>query len=135
MPRYVLLRHECPADYRDGPHWDLMLEVGGALRTWSLQELPAAWRAEQQGSDTVPAEELANHRLAYLDYEGEVSGGRGTVRRVARGEFEFTQQSEDALQVCATSGELAGRWIITRESEQTSRLSVARKGESRADYS
>jgi hypothetical protein len=51
-----------------------MLEVEGVLRTWRLLAEPAAGRA-------VPAEPLADHRLAYVDYEGSVSGGRGCVAR------------------------------------------------------
>ncbi|MEM6330625.1 MAG: hypothetical protein AAF790_10290 [Planctomycetota bacterium] len=118
MPRYVLLRHEWPADYRDGPHWDLMIEHGDALQTWSLLTLPAAWagRGAADGSVAggVPAVLLAPHRLAYLDYEGPISGGRGAVARHARGEARVTQQTDDAWSVEATTGELAGRWELTR---------------------
>ncbi|MFO1094461.1 MAG: DNA polymerase ligase N-terminal domain-containing protein [Planctomycetaceae bacterium] len=69
MPRYVILTHDHPF-----PHWDLMLESGGVLRTWRLLNEPATGRR-------VPAERLADHRLKYLDYEGPVSGGRGIVAR------------------------------------------------------
>jgi hypothetical protein len=51
-----------------------MLEAGGALKTWALSQEPAE-RIE------IAAEVLADHRLAYLEYEGPVSGGRGTVAR------------------------------------------------------
>lgn len=110
MPRYVLLRHDCPADYRDGPHWDLMLEQGQALRTWSLLELPAAWQASE-GAISVEADKLPDHRLAYLDYEGPVSKGRGEVRRIAHGEFEIEVDEPQILQVRATGG-LAGSWQL-----------------------
>jgi hypothetical protein len=78
MPRFVILEHDHPH-----LHWDLMLEDGDTLRTWRLSDLPRSgvW---------VDAEEIAPHRLAYLDYEGEVSGGRGTVKRWERGIFVWS---------------------------------------------
>lgn len=76
MPRYVILTHDHPF-----PHWDLMLEDGGVLRTWRLLAEPAA-------GQVVRAEQLADHRLAYLDYEGPVSGGRGSVARWDHGTYE-----------------------------------------------
>ncbi|MEN0110574.1 MAG: hypothetical protein AAF805_07595, partial [Planctomycetota bacterium] len=61
MTRFVLLRHDCPADYRDGPHWDLMLERPGVerehrLATWSLLKLPRAW-ATAIGAEPAAANE------------------------------------------------------------------------------
>lgn len=73
MPRFVLLRHDWPH-----PHLDLLLEAGPVLLAWRLfaEPVPGAW---------VPAEPNADHRLLYLDYEGPVSGGRGSVSRRAAG--------------------------------------------------
>ena len=76
MPRFVILEHDHPE-----LHWDLMLETGTVLRTWRLAQPPTAGGA-------VAAMALADHRLHYLDYEGPVSGGRGTVRRWDCGEYE-----------------------------------------------
>ena len=87
MPRYVVLEHETPAGYARPRHWDLMLETGGALRTWALDEPPERVRSGQ-GEHSVQGELLRDHRLAYLDYEGPVSGDRGTVVRWDTGEYE-----------------------------------------------
>lgn len=57
-----------------------MLEVGEVLRTWRLRDFPHPGLA-------VAAEPLPDHRKAYLDYEGPVSGGRGTVAQVDAGEY------------------------------------------------
>ena len=76
-----------------------MLEVGPALRTWALAEEPAIGKR-------VRAEPLPDHRLAYLDYEGEISGGRGSVRRVEWGEFRVLRQGEDELVF-----EMRGEWL------------------------
>jgi hypothetical protein len=75
MPRFVILAHDHPF-----PHWDFMLEEGEALRSWRLRELP-------RPGLTLAAEPLPNHRRAYLDYEGPVSGGRGTVVQVDAGNY------------------------------------------------
>ena len=38
----------------------------------------------------IAATALGDHRVAYLDYEGPVSGNRGTVRRWDHGSYEAT---------------------------------------------
>ncbi len=76
MPRFVVLEHDHPV-----LHWDLMLEAGEGLRTWRLASTPfgETW--------AIAAEPLPDHRLAYLEYEGPVSGNRGHVKRWDTGEF------------------------------------------------
>ncbi len=90
MPRFVLLRHDCPADFKPS-HWDFMLEREGTLMTWSLDALPSAWATalgeSGGGGEAVDATRLADHRLAYLDYEGPISGDRGVVRRCDGGVY------------------------------------------------
>jgi hypothetical protein len=75
MPRYVILEHDHP--HR---HWDLMLEAGPVLKTWRLAAPPAP-------GEVVRAEPTFDHRLLYLDYEGPISAGRGTVVRWDHGTF------------------------------------------------
>jgi DNA polymerase Ligase (LigD) len=118
MPRFVLLYHECPPDYERPSHWDLMIEVGDGLRTWAITRLPRAWSALQASTcesnpgcpppannDSVAAEQLADHRLAYLEKEGALSGERGRVSRIERGTFAIDEESR-------------GRWQIALEGEK-----------------
>jgi len=73
----------------------VLREVASVLRTWELRELPTAWAAllgEVAGSAAVKALPLLDHRLAYLDYEGSISGDRGIVRCCDRGTYELVQQ-------------------------------------------
>lgn len=95
MPQFVLLEHRW-----NGVHWDLMLEDGNALRTWAIDAPIVA------GVD-LPARALAAHRRAYLDYEGPISGGRGTVRRIDRGLYVPRVWDEDRVRV-----ELAGNQLV-----------------------
>ena len=98
MPRFVLLRHECPPELAVASHWDLMLEDGGGLLTWRLEELPSSV------GPSVAAMRLADHRLSYLDYEGPVSGDRGDVARVDGGEFLWLAREAGRLKA-ALEGE------------------------------
>jgi len=76
MPRFVILQHDHPH-----LHWDFMLETGDVLRAWRLEREPLT----DQGP--IAATALGDHRILYLDYEGPVSGGRGTVVRWDGGEY------------------------------------------------
>jgi hypothetical protein len=75
MPRFVILEHDHPER-----HWDFMLEVDGVLRTWKLSAPPRV-------DEPMPATASFDHRLMYLDYEGPVSGNRGSVVIWDRGTF------------------------------------------------
>jgi len=85
MPAFVVLEHDHPT-----LHWDLMLEAGETLRTWRLSARPSAGL-------TTNCESLPDHRRAYLEYEGPVSGGRGSVKRVMSGRFHILDDSPQRL--------------------------------------
>lgn len=86
-------------------HWDLFLERDGVLRTWSLPAAPGA------GPVDLEALEHFDHRLAYLDYEGEVSGGRGTVKRLDTGTYE-AEWGERAIRLRLTGAILDGEFAL-----------------------
>lgn len=109
MPRFVLLYHDCPASFSRPSHWDLMFESGSALRTWSLGECPAAGVPL-----TIPAERLADHRLAYLDYEGPVTDNRGQVSQVAAGTYETLNDTESEFEVRLESDQLSGTMRLSQ---------------------
>lgn len=108
MPRFVILRHETPAGYERASHYDLMLEMGDSLRTWALAELPVPGRE-------MVVEALPNHRLAYLDYEGAISGNRGVVTRLETGEFEVLEVSAEVLVVQLSGQQLRGRLMLRKD--------------------
>ncbi len=80
-----------------GPvHWDWLFHPGGnradeRLWTWATDPLPM-WA--ETAAITMPALRLADHRMRYLDFEGEVGGGRGSVRQLVTGGYELRQQTE-----------------------------------------
>jgi hypothetical protein len=97
MPNFVVLEH-----HWNGVHWDLMLEAGTILRTWALETEPSFSRS-------AVAKQSADHRPIYLNYEGEISGGRGHVSRWDGGTFEWLHDSEDEVQVKLFGQRLNGR--------------------------
>jgi hypothetical protein len=114
MPRFAILRHETPPGSPRPPHWDFMLEDGGTLLTWALAEPPAAGRP-------IAAEALANHRTAYLDYEGPVSGHRGTVTRWDAGTFQWQRRNDREIVVVLCGQVLGGEMTLTRTDEMSQR--------------
>ena len=112
--RFVILRHEGSGGYKPGVHFDLMFECGESLRTWATAELPQAERE-------IDAEQLADHRLAYLDYEGPISGDRGTVRRWDHGQFRVVSESAEEWIVVLAGQELRGRLTLRQQAGGSSR--------------
>ncbi len=103
MPRFVILTHDWPT-----PHWDFLVEAGAVLRAWRLFGEPRAGR-------DIPAEPNADHRLLYLDYEGPVSGGRGTVARWDAGSCAWLADGADRVAIELRGARVAGRAILRRD--------------------
>ena len=82
-----------------------MLEFGEILRTWALRDEPAA-------GQTIAARALADHRPMYLDYEGPVSGGRGTVSKWDGGNYEAVEVRDGLVVAQLSGGKLAGRAVL-----------------------
>lgn len=95
--RFALLRHEVPAGYFRGAgpgqvhdHLDWLFEVNGALRTWAT-DIAASFARPFECAAT----ELPPHRLAYLEREGDIGGGRGRVRRLVSGDYRLRLATRD----------------------------------------
>lgn len=87
--RFVVLRHE---GY--GPaHYDVMFESAERphrLITFRCDEWPISAGA------SVELIQIADHRRAYLTFEGPLSGGRGIVKRVDEGAYRPAEGSVGA---------------------------------------
>ncbi len=108
-PRFVVLLHESPR----GVHWDLMLETGDRLATWDVTPVCEPDALNRLESFRCRAVRLPDHRVAYLDYEGPVSGNRGNVRQLDAGSFETLGPNHYRL-----SGRFF-RGILTAEDSET----------------
>ena len=99
MGRLVLLRHDTP-DAKH--HYDLMLERSPGdhrLLTFRLER-----RIQINTPASTAGELLGEHRAAYLTYEGEVSGGRGTVRREWTSTGELLEESPSLVRIRVEGG-------------------------------
>jgi len=92
VSRFVILRHDPMPGGTLPLHWDLMIEHDETLWTWALAEQP-------QAGASISGELLADHRKAYLEYEGPLSRDRGSVARWDAGEFQWVKQSQTVLVV------------------------------------
>lgn len=106
---FVLLEHDTGA----GVHWDFMLAIADQekLATWRLLQNPL------EHPTGVAAERIGDHRRIYLDYEGDIGGGRGQVRRLDRGAaaVEIFTEREARLNLEGTC--LRGRFLIFRRDD------------------
>jgi hypothetical protein len=141
MAEFVLLLHECPSGVPRATHWDLMLQVGGVLRTWVLHALPAAWKnspvdaeppaGSRDRMDVVAAEEIQSHRLDYLSLEGPLSGDRGSVVRVDRGRYELLEAAECRVRLRLSGERIRGVLELTRPTANTAQWQLSLAGAAR----
>ncbi|MEZ6235195.1 MAG: hypothetical protein R3B68_13485 [Phycisphaerales bacterium] len=105
---WVLLRHEMP----DGSwHYDWMLEwdsTPDAER--ALVSFRVSVRPDERVGMAIEGERIGAHRRVYLEFEGDVSGGRGRVVRVARGDLVGLIMSDDSIDVALRIGRAVARW-------------------------
>lgn len=93
----VLLRHDLP----DGTHhfdWMLARDEHGPLLTFRVD------RDFSLDSEPFEAEPIGDHRRAYLEYQGSISGGRGSVVRVAKGRCSTTLGGDGEVEVAMKIG-------------------------------
>ena len=114
MPRFAVLQHDSPR----GVHWDFFLETGEALSSWALAQAPDT-------PGPIDAESLADHRLEYLDYEGPVSGGRGTVVCWDAGTYQFVRQTDRELVISLEGRRLRGTAMLSRVGDEVRRWRFA----------
>lgn len=84
-----------------------MLEQETALRTWALEQ-------SLRPNIEIACQPLVDHRLAYLAYEGPVSGDRGHVTRVDHGDYTLLNEDANALVVRLSGQHHVGRLQLTQ---------------------
>ncbi|MDM4018730.1 hypothetical protein [Roseiconus lacunae] len=109
--RFAILEHRVGIRFRrpgnkavaaGAVHWDWLFDLPhtesrpstessnssepGGLATWATDPLPQSMPgARRFPPGTYQALRLPDHRRRYLDYEGDIGGGRGTVTKLAGG--------------------------------------------------
>lgn len=109
VSRFAVLKHVRDSDV----HWDLLLQMPDRelLATWQIRLDPARWGGE---SEPVAAVQLPDHRIIYLDYQGELSANRGWVTHVDGGKMELLCFDEQRIHFLLHGQILHGAFTITR---------------------
>ena len=105
LGHFVLLRHDGVPE----PHYDLMIEEGEALATWSMEAPPGA-----AGGAPSACRKIKDHRKDYLAYEGPVAGDRGEVRACDRGTARWLSTAEARRVVELRGGAVRGIFVLER---------------------
>lgn len=125
--KFVILDHHPPDDSNISDartlerHFDLMFEVGvdSTLKTYALKSLPTVC------SKAVVFESLADHRRAYLNYEGEIKHNRGRVIRFAFGEWEGSIGGSVTLKFDSNSSNFRDqKWEVKFDNESKTVLRI-----------
>lgn len=109
-PSFVILEHDSPR----GLHFDFMLEAEGTLKTWALPHMP---RPDVE----MTCEALLDHRIDYLELEGPISGGRGSVARWDHGTYILLRQTDREWIVSIEGTKIQGHVTLHRASPTENR--------------
>jgi len=83
MPRFVVQQH---FRSNDDYHFDFMLEAGEMLVTFSCGAAP-----DEVKNLPCLVRQIQDHRVEFLSYQGDISGGRGWCEIHDRGTFEWIE--------------------------------------------
>ena len=101
MSRFAALLHDHP-----WAHVDWLVERGNMLLAWRLARMPTP-------GAVIEATALPPHRRHYLNYEGPVGGGRGTVARWDVGTCRGTFADSRVESIC-DGVRVRGRIVLDR---------------------
>jgi len=104
MPRYTIAYHDLGP--KDPGHYDLFFEREGALKSWRV--------AKAEFSESQKATEAKDHALKYLDFEGKLSGDRGTVSVWDTGQYLEDAWGPGSIQVALSGKKLKTRLRLVR---------------------
>ena len=103
--RWVLLEHKGDPNDQKGLHFDLLLEDGKLCRAWRLASIPIL------DGPLIMVTRGPFHKLEWLEkQESQVSGGRGTAKRILAGLFKgsLPLTEKDPVKIFLLKGDLQG---------------------------
>jgi len=103
--RFVIQEHTTGSDI----HWDFMLEWGSGqtLQTYRLDKAP-----QQILYNPANAVRIFDHPLKFLTYQGSVNKGRGSVRIVEAGTYQFVNNERDHIELSLGGQILKGKFTL-----------------------
>ncbi|MCA9488201.1 MAG: 3'-phosphoesterase [Nanoarchaeota archaeon] len=110
MPRFVI--HEHHASHL---HWDLRLEVEGVLKSWAIPKDPTKVQTEHEKRLAIQVED---HKLSYIDFEGEIPEGHygaGKVEIWDNGEFDILNYEDNKKIEFELQGKkMRGKFVLVK---------------------
>jgi len=111
MPIFVVHKH-----FATHLHWDLRIEMDGALKSWALPKEPM---------DDPKVRRLAisvqDHELSYADFEGNIPKGEygaGTVQIWDKGECSILDRKDFKLIIDFQGNKLKGEYVLVQMKER-----------------
>ncbi len=96
--RFVIHKHTRGNDI----HWDLMIECGGVLKTWRLDNPP-----EKLATQKTTATHIFDHDKKFLTYQGPVNNGAGAIEIIDEGTCEIISKKEISFNGKILNGTIA----------------------------
>jgi len=99
-------------------HWDLMLEGGESLsegngaRESFLETYRVGVPPDKLGLDVNSAQKIFDHSSKFLNYEGSVKGGTGSVTIAERGTYQLLEEGADYRRVMLQGQKLKGCYCL-----------------------
>jgi hypothetical protein len=93
-------------------HYDLMIEIEESDKLFTIKISPRDLDLLLSNS-LIKAERLPGHRKKYLEYEGPVSGGRGSVKIFDSGNCRAVLLEEDRCEFILSGKKLSGEIIAS----------------------
>ncbi|AQQ70298.1 hypothetical protein SMSP2_00642 [Limihaloglobus sulfuriphilus] len=109
--RFVIVKHE----HRDRPvHWDIMFEMKNNMLAAFRADSDPLSLAENGGG----LEKIFDHDRKFLDYEGPVNNGLGSVTSCDAGIYGVSQVRSNALRMILEGSVVSGSFSLSFEQDR-----------------
>jgi DNA ligase D-like protein (predicted 3'-phosphoesterase) len=106
-------------------HFDLRLEMDGALKSWAIPKEPPTSPAVKR-----LAVQVEDHPVEYASFEGTIAEGEygaGTVEIWDKGTYKLIDRKEDKLIVEINGAKLSGVYVLVRFKDKKNWLFFKKK--------
>ena len=107
MPRFVIQEH-----HSRKLHYDFRLGADGVLKSWAVPKVPAK-RTDLKRL----AVQVEDHRLDYIDFEGEIEEGlygAGKVKIWDKGTYDMESRRDNKIIFHLHGNKLKGRYTLLK---------------------
>src|SRR5258708_65677 len=109
--RFVVLHHTGWPSHSD--HYDLMLDRSDGGDDAEKVLMTFGTKSDEFPNPGAKLRRLADHRRAYLYFEGPLSAGRGTVKRADEGGFQMIDGNPERMKFVLNGMRLKGTFTLT----------------------